>query len=141
MHLDPDRSAHRPMRRTALAPWQERTVSTYIEVHLQAPIRNADLAALARLSQSHFNHAFRNSFGHAPREYIIHRRMVRAQGLMLSTESPLCEIAAACGLADQAHFSRLFRKVFGDSPAAWRRARFEPATRRTSGSRLEGSNA
>jgi AraC family transcriptional regulator len=110
-----------------LAPWQVRRVLAHIEANLEAQIRNKDLAAIARLSLFHFNVAFRNSVGEAPHGYIIRRRMERAQGLMLSTQKPLSEIAIECGLADQSHLTRLFRRVVGESPAAWRRARVNPS--------------
>jgi AraC family transcriptional regulator len=109
-----------------LAPWQVRRVTAYVDANLDKTIRNGDLAAVARLSPCHFNRVFRNSVGDPPHLYIIRRRIERAQGLMLSTDSSLSEIAAECGLADQAHFTRLFRRLAGDSPAAWRRARVSP---------------
>jgi AraC-like DNA-binding protein len=112
--------------RQGLAPWQVRRVLAYIDANLDKSIRNKDLAAVARLSEFHFNVAFRNSVGDSPHEYIIRRRMERAQGLMLSTDAPLSEIAVECGLADQAHFTRLFRRVVGETPGAWRRARANP---------------
>jgi AraC-like DNA-binding protein len=112
--------------RHGLAPWQIRRVLTHIDTNLDATIRNKDLAVVARLSEFHFNVAFRNSVGHSPHEYIMRRRVERAQGLMLSTNKALSEIAAECGLADQSHFTRLFRRVVGESPAAWRRARANP---------------
>lgn len=112
-----------PVRQGGLAPWQLRRVVTYVEENLEKPIRNSDLAAVARLSTFHFNVAFRKSVGDSPHEYVIRRRMERAQGLMLSTDASLSDIAATCGLADQAHFTRLFRRVVGESPGAWRRAR------------------
>ena len=90
-------------------------------------MRNEDLAAVVRLSTSHFNVAFRNSVGSSPREYIVRRRMERAQGLMLSTNKPVSEIATECGLADQPHFTRLFRRSSGQTPAAWRPARANPS--------------
>jgi transcriptional regulator GlxA family with amidase domain len=102
-------------------------VLAHIEANLGSSIRNKDLATLARLSTFHFNVAFRNSVGNSPHEYIIRRRMERAQGLMLSTDMALSEIAAECGLADQAHFTRLFHRFVGESPAAWRRARANPS--------------
>lgn len=113
--------------RRGLAPWQVRRVLAHIEANLNTSIRNKDLAAIARLSEYHFNVAFRGSVGDSPHEYIIRRRMERAQGLMLSTEKSLSEIALECGLADQAHFCRLFRRIVGDTPAAWRRARANPS--------------
>jgi len=112
--------------RQGLAPWQVRRVLAHIDAHLSTSIRNEDLAAVARLSTSHFNVAFRNSVGESPHEHIIRRRVERAQGLMLSTDKPLSDIAAECGLADQPHLTRLFRRIVGESPAAWRRARANP---------------
>ena len=112
--------------RQGLAPWQVRRVLAYIDTNLEKSIRNKDLADVARLSEFHFNVAFRNSVGDSPHEYIIRRRIERAQGLMLSTDTPLMEIALECGLADQAHFTRLFRRLVGETPAAWRRARANP---------------
>jgi AraC-like DNA-binding protein len=112
--------------RQGLAPWHVRRVISYIEANLDTRIKNSDLAAVARLSVFHFNVAFRKSVGDSPHGYIIRRRMERAQGLMLSTDASLSEIAATCGLADQAHFTRLFRRIVGESPGAWRRARANP---------------
>ena len=114
--------------RGGLAPWQIRKVTHYVESRLDQPIRNEELAAIARLNPSHFGRAFRNSVGEPPHEYVIRRRVERAQGLMLSTDAPLSEIALNCGLADQSHLTRLFRRIVGESPRAWRRARLgEPA--------------
>ncbi len=109
--------------RGGLAPWQIRKVTSHIEAHLDQPIRNEDLATLVRLKPSHFGRAFRSSFGEPPHEYVIRRRVERAQGLMLSTDATLSEIALDCGLADQSHLTRLFRRVVGESPRVWRRAR------------------
>jgi AraC family transcriptional regulator len=113
--------------RGGLAPWQVRRVLAHIEANLETCIRNKELATIARLSEFHFNVAFRHSVGEAPHAYVIRRRIERAQGLMLSTEKTLIEIALECGLTDQPHFTRLFRKVVGESPAAWRRARINPS--------------
>ena len=109
--------------RQGLAPWQVRRVLAHIEANLGSPIRINDLAAIARLSTFHFAVAFRASVGESPHEHIIRRRVERAQGLMLSTDRSLSDIAGECGLADQAHLTRLFRRIVGESPAAWRRAR------------------
>lgn len=109
--------------RGGLAPWQIRKLTTYIDTNLDRSITTRCLAEVARLSAFHFCRAFRDSFGHSPHGYVIRRRMERAQGLMLTTNASLGQIAADCGLADQAHFNKLFRKFAGESPGAWRRAR------------------
>jgi len=109
--------------RGGLAPWQVRRVTTHVETNLDAAITTKELAALARLSLFHFCRAFRDSFGESPHGYVTRRRVERAQGLMLTTNTSLGQIAADCGFTDQAHLSRLFRRIVGESPGAWRRAR------------------
>ena len=116
-------SAAVPTPRGGLAPWQVPKLTTYIELHLDSAIVTADLAALAKLSTFHFCRAFRESFGESPHQYVMRRRIERAQGLMLQTNLPLAQIAIQCGLADQAHLNRSFRRFVGQRPAEWRRAR------------------
>ena len=98
-------------------------LTTCIESNLDSRISNEELAVVAKLSSSHFCRAFKVSFGESPHGYVTRRRMERAQGLMLTTDAPLGQIAVYCGLADQSHFSRLFHRLVGESPGAWRRAR------------------
>jgi AraC family transcriptional regulator len=109
-----------------LALWQVREVASRVEKNLDKPIRSSDLATALRLTPCHFSRVFRTSFGESPLQYITKRRIERAKRLMLSTNSPLSQIAFDCGFADQAHFSRLFRRVAGDSPQAWRRSYVDP---------------
>jgi AraC family transcriptional regulator len=109
--------------RGGLAPWQVRCVSTYIEEHLSETIHCEHLSDLVHLSLSHFMRAFRDSFGCPPHAYLMKRRMERAQGLMLTTNTALGQIALECGLADQSHLSRLFQRFIGESTAVGRRAR------------------
>jgi transcriptional regulator GlxA family with amidase domain len=109
--------------RGGLAPWQVRRVKTHIEANLDGTIGVKVLAELVQLSPFHFCRAFRDSFGESPHGYVMRRRVERAQGLMLTTNASLGQIAADCGLADQAHFNKLFRRFVGESPGMWRRAR------------------
>jgi AraC-like DNA-binding protein len=118
--------------RGGLAPWQIHRLTAYIVAHLNTTLRTRDLATLVRLSPFHFCRAFRDSMGESPHGYVMRRRMERAQGLMLSTDASLAQIAVDCGLADQAHFSKVFRRFAGESPGAWRRARMTPPTDDTS---------
>jgi AraC family transcriptional regulator len=111
--------------RGGLAPWQARIVKTHIETHLDSSIRITELAQFAQLSPFHFCRVFRVSFGHSPHNYITRRRIERAQGLMLTTNLPLGQIAIDCGLSDEAHLSKLFRRFAGETPREWRRARSE----------------
>jgi AraC family transcriptional regulator len=111
--------------RGGLARWQAHKISALVEANLEGGLRITELAASARLSQSHFSRAFKAHFGRSPQRYILERRVARAQQLMLMSDCRLCDVALACGFADQAHLSRMFRRLVGAAPNAWRRARFD----------------
>jgi AraC family transcriptional regulator len=105
-----------------LAPWQAKRLRAHIEDKLDSTIRATDLAGVVGLSTSHFCRAFRKTFGDSPVAYVMKRRMVRAQDLMLKSRVPLSQVALECGMCDQAHFSRTFRRIVGTNPTAWRRS-------------------
>ncbi len=107
--------------RGGLAPWQQRIVTAYIATNLGSTIRVCDLARVARLSVGHFFRVFRESFGEPPLAHIARRRIQRSQSLMLSSETPLSQIALDCGMHDQSHFTRVFRHFVGTNPGVWRR--------------------
>ena len=104
-----------------LAPWQASRAAAHVERELEATIRVIDMARAARLSASYFSRAFKATFGLSPQKYVVERRLSRARRIMLTTDEPLCAIAAACGFSDQAHLSRVFRRRVGAPPSAWRR--------------------
>jgi len=108
-------------RPAGLAPWQASRAAAYVERQLETTIRVVDLARAARLSPSYFSRAFKTTFGLSPQKYVVERRLTRAKRIMLTTNEPLCGIAATCGFSDQAHLSRVFRRRIGAPPNAWRR--------------------
>lgn len=111
------------------ARWQARRVDAYINANLASCIGIRELAALTKLSCSHFSRAFKRTFGVPAHSYITRRRIEVAQTLMLTTAHSLSDIALCCGLSDQSHLTRWFRRIAGETPSAWRRNRlgaFEP---------------
>ena len=118
---------HRPTptpRRGGLAPWQEHRIKTYVESHLDRPIKVAELADASRLSTSHLSRALRQSFGVTPQMFVLRQRIERTQMMMISTGQTLSDIALACGFYDQAHFCRWFRRINGRTPKSWLRDYF-----------------
>src|SRR5882757_1462662 len=113
-----------PQNKTGgLAAWQVRRLNVFIEARLDQPIHLKELSAISKLSTAYFSRAFKLTFRETPHAYIVHRRLERAETLMLTTDLLLSDIAARCGFADQAHLCRLFRQKYAKSPAAWRRER------------------
>jgi AraC family transcriptional regulator len=117
------RVEERPLPRGSLLAWQKRRLIEHVDGNLGRRITVNELAALLHLSSSHFHRVFKCAFGVAPHRYLARRRIEVAQGLMLTTDHTLSEIALQCGLADQSHLSRWFRRVVGETPHAWRRIR------------------
>jgi AraC family transcriptional regulator len=109
-----------------LAAWQIIRVRAYIDCNLHRTIHIHDLSAVVRRSPAHFSRKFKLAVGESPHAYVVGRRLERACHLMMTSATPLSEIALSAGFSDQAHLSRHFRQAFGQSPASWRREREVP---------------
>lgn len=103
-----------------LPSWCARRVADYIEAHLDRPISLPDLAACAGFSQAHFSRLFHTSFGAAPHQFVLRRRMARARELLLQRRHSVLEIALACGFQNAQHFSRTFHRLTGVPPSRFR---------------------
>jgi AraC-like DNA-binding protein len=110
-------------QRGGLAPHALRRVVDCLESNLANDPGIAALAPLAGLSAWHFSRAFKQSTGLAPHQWLLRRRVQRAQEAMLADERPLGEIALEVGFGSQQHFTTAFKRVTGATPAAWRRER------------------
>ena len=107
--------------RGGLAPWQEKRVIRFIAENAVSHIDVSSLAAITRLSISHFSRAFRASFGMSPYAMVCRCRVEEAKRLLVSSDLTLIHIANACGFSDQSHFTRQFHRHAHASPGRWRR--------------------
>jgi AraC-like DNA-binding protein len=92
------------------------------------PLTVSDLARTAGLSRAHFSREFRRTFGEAPHQYLLTRRLERAAALLRNTDRSVTEICFAVGLASVGSFITSFGRVYGLAPRAYR-ATFPPAHR------------
>jgi AraC family transcriptional regulator len=106
-----------------LSPRQTERAHAFLRAHHAENITLSDVALSCDLSPSYFIKAFKRTTGITPHQWLLRHRIERAQTMMLETETPLGEIAVACGFADQSHLTRVFKLAVGDSPGAWRRQR------------------
>ncbi len=95
-------------------------ITHYIDEALDQNLKLADLAQLAKMSQSHFSRLFKQSMGLSPHQYLLQQRVERAKQLLKHTNQSLVEIALACGFDSHSHFTRQFRQITGITPKAYR---------------------
>lgn len=92
------------------------------------PLTVADLARVAGLSPAHFSREFRRTFGEAPHQYLLTRRLERAAALLRNTDRTVTDICFAVGLTSVGSFITSFGRVYGRAPLAYR-ATFPSARR------------
>jgi transcriptional regulator GlxA family with amidase domain len=115
------RSADAPVpagsyRVSKLPKWRLKRATDYVDAHLGEPIGLADIAAATGLTRMHFAAQFRASTGLRPHEYLVRRRIERAQDLLAASNLPLVEVALEVGFKAQAHFTTVFSRIVGDTP-------------------------
>ena len=105
---------------SALPRWRLKRAIDYVESHLDEPVSLAQLATAAGLSRMHFAAQFRTATGLRPHEYLLRRRIERAQDMLAGADMPIVEIALSVGFQAQSHFTTVFKRFTGQSPLAWR---------------------
>jgi AraC-like DNA-binding protein len=82
-----------------------------------------DVPALARhahVSPAHFSRRFKEAFGETPHQYVLTRRVERAQELLRNTEMSVTDICFDVGFQSLGSFSSAFHRVAGMTPTAYR---------------------
>jgi AraC-like DNA-binding protein len=66
----------------------------------------------------HFASQFRAATGLRPHDFVMRRRIERAEELLRDTALPLVEVALSVGFQTQAHFTTVFRALVLETPDA-----------------------
>jgi len=106
----------------SLQKWRLKRVMQYIDDNLDAKVTLQHLAAVAGLSRMHFAAQFRAAVGMRPHDYLLKRRIERAQELLQRADASLVDVALTVGFQTQAHFTTVFKRFAGDTPYQWRSA-------------------
>ena len=103
-----------------LARWRLKRAMDYVEARLDKPVSLADVASSAGLTRMPFAAQFRAATGMRPHEYLLRRRIERAQEMLLGTGMSLVDVALSVGFQTQAHFTSVFKRYTGQPPRVWR---------------------
>jgi AraC family transcriptional regulator len=94
-----------------------RRVVEYIMENLGGSPTLEQMAAVAHLSPYHFARQFKAATGLPPHQYVITRRVERAQHLLRTDgRLGLAEVAFRSGFANQSHFCFQFKRIVGVTP-------------------------
>jgi AraC family transcriptional regulator len=98
-----------------------RTVIEYIMENLEGSPTLEQMAAVVHTSPYHFARQFKASTGLPPHQYVITRRVERAQHLLRADgKFGLAEVALRVGFSDQSQFSFHFKRIVGVTPRQFR---------------------
>jgi AraC family transcriptional regulator len=98
-----------------------RTVIEYIMENLEGSPTLEQMAGVVHLSHYHFARQFKAATGLPPHQYVIARRVERAQHLLRADgEIGLAEVALRVGFPDQSNFTLHFKRIVGVTPRQFR---------------------
>jgi AraC-like DNA-binding protein len=99
-----------------------RPVIEYVEEHMAERVRLADLARVAHLQPTYFSNLFSRLMGVAPMQFLVRRRIARAQAELWRGSRSIKQIAAGLGFVDEFHFSKTFKRLVGVAPSVYRKS-------------------
>ncbi len=98
-------------------------ILAYIGNNLHNNITVEELAALACYSKDHFTRFFKSINGITPCEFIIRKRIEKAQYLLLTTDMTQSQIIEETNFKTVSYFCRMFKKYTSYTPVEYRKQR------------------
>ncbi|HEX3816354.1 MAG TPA: helix-turn-helix domain-containing protein [Mycobacteriales bacterium] len=93
----------------------------FIAAHFADQIRVEDVARSVHLNPQYAMTLFRRVVGTTVGSYLTQCRVAEAQRVLITTEQPIMDIAAAVGFGSQSQFYECFKAACGSTPANYRR--------------------
>lgn len=95
-------------------------VKNYIDNHLHENVTLNQLSEVATLSSYHLQRSFKELYSLSPHNYLIKKRLEKAQFLIKDSNKSIRSICSETGFQNQSSFGRLFKKKFGLTPLNYR---------------------
>jgi AraC-like DNA-binding protein len=108
---------------SGLQVWRLQRVVVYIEAHLADNVTLLELSKVAGFSPMHFAGQFRTATGQRPHDYVLRRKIEESQVRLLTTDTPIVDIALGFGFLSQSHFTTVFKRFIGFTPLRWQHFR------------------
>ncbi len=95
-------------------------VKSYVKHNISRKITLSDISWNLHYSTVTLTEHFKREFGITIMEYVMKKKMQRAERLLLNDDMSIREISELCGFPSIEYFSRSFKKHSGLSPYVWR---------------------
>ena len=97
-------------------------LARYISEHYQEALKLETIAASAALHPGYAATLFKKSFGMSITDYLLQHRIAHVQRLLVTTDTPILEIAFDAGFGSSSQFYAAFSKLCQMTPRAYRQA-------------------
>ena len=102
-------------------PFRIKEIIQFINLNINEKIEVAELAQKSRWKREHFIKMFAQYTGHTPYQYILKRKIEKAQVLLRETDVPLNEIAYELSFLSYSNFVNAFKKQTAMTPESYRK--------------------
>ena len=92
----------------------------FIQLNLHQPLTVKTIAGMVNLHPDHLSRLFLKLTGLRPLTYIHHKRIERAQYLIVATNNSFSQIATITGFSSVPHFSKVFVDITSLTPGKYR---------------------
>jgi AraC-like DNA-binding protein len=99
---------------------QIRKCKDYIELHADQELHLSDLSSHVGYSEYYLSRKFKKETGLSISSYHKKIRIERSKLMLVTTNSPIHQIATDLHFASSSHFSETFRKITGQTPQQYR---------------------
>jgi AraC-like DNA-binding protein len=95
-------------------------VLRYIRENIDKNLHVNDLADICNLNRDHFTRLFKKEIQCTPTQYVIRKKIEKAQLILVTEENSIKNIAYDLSFDNITHFHRSFKKVTGLSPITYK---------------------
>lgn len=97
-------------------------VTHYIDEHYSEGVSLEEVAEATGISRYYVSHLFKELMDNTFIGYVNELRLNHAAMLLVTTDSPIIEIASKSGFNNLSNFNRAFKMYFGKTPSAYRKS-------------------
>lgn len=95
-------------------------INKYLDENFANEVTYKDINTLSGMSNYSFLNEFKTLTGSTPHQYILKRKLIKAQQLLMNSPLSITEISYDLGFTDSSHFSKFFKKQMNISPSQYR---------------------